>query len=126
MTTYIYSALNDAGRKVRGELMSDNELDLEARLKELGLDLVGYREVKEQKAGLFSKIKLQDMIVFCIQMEQLERAGVPLLDALADSRDATDSVKLKNVLTSVYESVKNGIMFSQLLGKKRGIWVSPS
>jgi type IV pilus assembly protein PilC len=115
MSNFVYTAVNDLGRKVRGEVMADNELDLEARLKELGLDLVNYREVKEQKAGFLSKIKLQDMIVFCIQMEQLERAGVPLLDALADARDATDSIKLKNVLTSVYESVKSGIMFSQAL-----------
>ncbi len=115
MANYVYSALNDSGRKVRGEVMADNELDLEARLKDLGLDLVSYRIVKAQKASMFAKIKLQDMIIFCIQMEQLERAGVPLLDALADSRDATDSLKLKNVLTGVYESVKNGVMFSQAL-----------
>jgi type IV pilus assembly protein PilC len=97
--------------------MAENELDLERRLKDLGLDLVDYRETKEKKARFSSKVKMQDMIVFCMHMEQLERAGVPLLDALADARDATDSVKLKNILTSVYESVKNGIMFSKALGQ---------
>jgi type IV pilus assembly protein PilC len=117
MLNYSYVALNDKGRKTRGEVMAENELDLETRLKDLGMDLIDYREKKEKKAGFMSKIKMQDMIVFCMHMEQLERAGVPLLDALADARDATDSLKLKNILTSVYENVKNGIMFSTALGQ---------
>lgn len=117
MQNYHYTALNDHGRKTRGEIMAENELDLETRLKDLGLDLINHKTIKEKKAGFLSKIKLQDMIVFCMHMEQLERAGVPLLDALADARDATDSLKLKNVLTNVYESVKNGIMLSAALAK---------
>ena len=105
------------GRKLRGEIMADNELDLEARLKEIGLDLVTCRETKEKKSSFLSKVKMKDMIVFCLHMEQLGRAGVPLHDSLADARDATDSAKLKDILSSVYESVKSGLVLSAALGQ---------
>ncbi len=117
MQTYNYKAINDGGRALRGELMADNELDLETKLKELGLDLISCREVKPKTGGFGSKIKMKDMIVFCLHMEQLERAGVPLHEALVDARDATDSPKLRNVLASVYESIKSGSVFSEALAQ---------
>lgn len=117
MYTFQYTAVNDMGRKLRGETMADNELDLEARLKEIGLDLVTCRETKDKKSSFLSKAKLKDMIVFCLHMEQLNRAGVPLHESLADARDSTDSAKLKDILSSVYESVKSGLVLSAALAQ---------
>lgn len=117
MYNFHYSALNDKGRKIRGEIMADNELDLETKLKEIGLDLVNFRENKEKKASFLAKVKMKDLIIFCLHMEQLDRAGVPIHDALGDARDATDSPKLKDVLTSVLESVKAGTVLSQSLAQ---------
>lgn len=115
MYTFSYVALNDKGRKMRGELMAEHELDLEMRLKEIGMDLVTWREKKEKTAGIFSRVKIKDMIIFCLHMEQLDRAGVPIHDSLADARDATDSAKLKDVLTSVSEAVKTGTILSEAM-----------
>jgi type IV pilus assembly protein PilC len=120
--TFNYKAVNTAGRSIKGEMMADNELDLEAKLKQLGLDIVASREVQPKKPSMFSKVKLKDMIVFCLHMEQLERAGVPLHEALADARDATDSARLQNVLASVYESIKAGETFSESLAKHPAIF----
>lgn len=122
MFTYNYKAINDTGRAIKGEMMAANELDLETKLKELGLDLVGCREVKAKKAGMFASIKMKDMIVFCLHMEQLEKAGVPIHEALADARDATDSPKLGNVLASVYESIKEGMGFSEALAQHPSVF----
>ncbi len=122
MHTYNYRAINETGRAIKGELMADNELDLETKLKELGLDMIDCKEVKARKAGMLSKVKLKDMIVFCLHMEQLDRAGVPLHEALADARDATDSAKLHNVLASVFESIKAGETFSEALAKHPSVF----
>jgi type IV pilus assembly protein PilC len=122
MQLFKYKCVNDSGRVLTGEMVAGNELDLEGRLKGLGLDLMSCRVVKDKKAGMFSKVKLKDMIVFCLHMEQLEKAGVPLHEALDDARDATDSVKLKNVLSEVYESIKAGSTFSEALGKHPDIF----
>lgn len=115
MPSYHYAAINDRGRKVRGVVVADNELDLEARLKQIGLDLVDARLVKAKKSSRRGKVKIKDMIILCMHLEQLDRAGVPLHDALADVRDSTDSPKLRDVLTGVYESVKNGNILSKAL-----------
>jgi type IV pilus assembly protein PilC len=115
MPTYNYVAINDLGRKMRGVVVADNELDLEARLKQLGLDLIDVREASSKRSSRFGSIKLKDMIILCLHLEQLDRAGVPLHDALADVRDSSESPKLRDVLTGVYEAVKNGKMLSQAL-----------
>ncbi|MDX2112872.1 MAG: type II secretion system F family protein [Alphaproteobacteria bacterium] len=115
MPAFNYVAINDLGRKMRGVVVADNELDLEARLKQLGLDLVEAREVAAKRSSRFGSIKLKDMIILCMHLEQLDRAGVPLHDALADVRDSTESDKLRDVLTGVYEAVKNGTILSKAL-----------
>jgi type IV pilus assembly protein PilC len=112
---YNYSAINDIGRKVRGAVVADNELDLEARLKQIGLDLVDAKEVAAKKSSRFSRIRLKDLIILCMHLEQLDRAGVPLHDALADVRDSTESEKLRDVMTGIYEAVKNGNMLSKAM-----------
>lgn len=115
MPAFNYSAINEAGRKIRGVVVADNELDLEARLKQIGLDLVDSREVAARKSSRFSRIRLKDLIVLCMHLEQLDRAGVPLHDALADVRDSSESDKLRDVMTGVYEAVKNGSMLSKAM-----------
>jgi type IV pilus assembly protein PilC len=115
MPSYTYSAINEKGRKLRGVVVADNELDLEARLKVLGLDVVDAREVRVRKSSRRGRVKLKDMIILCMHLEQLDRAGVPLHDALADVRDSSESPKLRDVLTGVYESVKNGNILSKAL-----------
>lgn len=115
MPSFNYTAVNDLGRKVRGTVTADNEVDLEARLKQIGLDLIDARETKEKKTSGSSRIRIKDLIVLCMHLEQLDRAGVPLHDALADVRDSSESAKLRDVLTGVYESVKNGNILSTAL-----------
>jgi len=115
MPTFTYQAINEMGRKTKGSILADNELDLEERLKQVGLDLIEAKEMKARSTGRRKRIKTKDLIVLCMHLEQLDRAGVPLHDALADVRDASDSPRLRDVLTGVYESVRNGNMLSQAL-----------
>jgi type IV pilus assembly protein PilC len=117
MQSYNYVAVNELGRKMRGEISAANEVDLEERLRQIGLDLVDYRIAKQKKAGMWSKVTTKDMIILCLHLEQLDRAGVPLLDSLADVRDSTESAKLRNIMTDVYESVKGGKMLSEALAQ---------
>lgn len=115
MPSYRYSAMNDLGRTINGVVMAENEVDLEERLKQIGLEVITYRTLKDKKGGTSGRIKLQDMIIMCLHLEQLGRAGVPLLDAIADVRDSTDSMRLKNVMTGVYEYIKGGEVLSKAL-----------
>lgn len=115
MPSYRYTAMNAKGRWVRGAVVADNELDLEARLKQIGLDLVDAKQTKAKRTSRHGSVKSQDLIILCLHLEQLDRAGVPLHDALADVRDSTESPRLRDVMTGVYESVKNGNILSKSL-----------
>ncbi len=118
MPTYSYVAINQTGETVRGKIAAVNEIDLEERLDGLGMDMIDFKLQKASKGGLFSGgIKTRDLIVFCIHIEQLDKAGVPLLDSLADLRDTTDSPKLRDLIADIYEQVKGGEMLSQALDK---------
>ncbi len=114
MPQFNYSALNERGRTVRGIMVAENEIDLETRLKEVGLDLVNYRE-QTKRAGKSARIKLKDMIILCLHLEQLCRAGVPVHEAIADVRDSTESAKLRDIMTDVLEKVKTGSSLSEAL-----------
>jgi len=117
MPIFGYSALNEKGRRISGQMTAANEVDLEEKLHGIGLDLVN---AKEQKAGTksrFGSVTLQDMIIFCVHMQQLEKAGVPILESIADLRDSADNPHLKNVMSEVYESVRGGEMLSASLSK---------
>lgn len=123
MPNYNYTAINANGRMMRGTASAENDLDLEARLKHLGLEVVKSRELSgRKKRG--GRIKIKELIVVCLHLEQLDRAGVPLHDALADVRDSVDSPRLKNTLADVYESVRNGVVFSQALAKHPNVFDS--
>ena len=89
MPQYNYSALNERGRSIKGSMVAENEIDLEARLKEVGLDLINYRE-QTRRSSRGARIKGKDMIILCLHLEQLSRAGVPIHEALADVRDSTE------------------------------------
>jgi type IV pilus assembly protein PilC len=112
--------MNDLGRTINGVVAAENDVDLEERLKQIGLELVSSKELREKKGRSSGRVKLQDMIVMCLHLEQLGRAGVPLLDAIADVRDSTDSMKLKNIMTGVYEYIKGGEILSKALSRYPG------
>jgi len=114
MAQFTYSALNERGRRIGGTMVAENEIDLETRLKEVGLDLINYRE-QTRRANKKARIKIKDMIVLCMHLEQLSRAGVPVHEAIADVRDSTDSIKMRDIMTDVLEKVKNGSAFSEAL-----------
>lgn len=115
MPTYNYSSINEMGRTIRGTMVAENDIDLETRLKEIDLTLIDFRVAKPKKAGFSSRIKLKDMIILCLHLEQLTRAGVPIHESLADVRDSTESAKLRDIMTDVLEKVKGGNKLSEAM-----------
>lgn len=111
-----YRAIDSRGRTVNGELEANNPIDLEGRLTKLGLDLVEARVRAERTSLLGGKtIRRTDLITFCFHMEQLTRAGVALLEGLADLRDSLDHPTFREVIANVIEDIEGGHQFSQAL-----------
>lgn len=105
---------------MRGVVSAANEVDLYNQLKSSGMELVSCSLVqKESGLGgasfLRPKIKTRDLIQFFMHLEQLQAAGVPMLDSLADVRDSADNQTLKDIMTDVHRSVSDGASLSESL-----------
>jgi type IV pilus assembly protein PilC len=117
MPTFNYKAVDITGKMVRGRMTAANDIDLEERLKGIGLDILNSRELKGKVYNILNAISSKDKIMLCVHLQQLDKAGVPILDALADVRDSTESPRLKDLIADIYESVKAGAMLSEALAK---------
>ena len=116
MALFIYKAIDGRGKSSMGQLEAINIVDLEMRLKRMGLDLIRGAPTKPG-GGLLrgGGIKRADLINFCFQLEQLSNSGVPLVDALVDLRDSTENLRLREVVSGVVESIQGGASLSQAM-----------
>lgn len=117
MPIYNYTAINQSGRKVRGSTTAVNHLELEKKLQELDLDLLKHKQQKEMTSFLNKSLTIKDKITILIHLEQLENAGVPILDSLSDLRDSSDNLVIKNLMSSLYDSIKNGMLLSEAMAE---------
>lgn len=121
MPKYNYRAVNKKGRPVRGVVTAANEADLFNRLQESGLSLLDCKAINEKTSKLKSltaaRVKVRDLIQMFVHLEQLQKAGVPLLDALSDVRDTAESSRLRDIMGDVYGAVSSGSSLSSALAQ---------
>ncbi len=117
MPLFQYKAIDASGKFISGTLDAGNINDLELRLEKMEMDLVTYKQ-KEPGSDLFgrNKISRRDLINFSFYLEQLTRAGVPILEGLSDLRDGEDNPTFRDIITGVIEAIEGGNSFSQALG----------
>lgn len=109
MEVFRYKAIDERGRFRRGKADAANPADLEIRLSRLGLDLVNFSEVRSARRNATGAgIRTVDLITFCFHLEQLVRAGVPILEGLADLRDTIDNKRLREITGAMIESIEGG------------------
>ena len=118
MQRYKYRAINSRGRPVRGVLSASNEVDLHNQLQSGGLELVSCSGINEKKGGgfaFFNRIKIRDIIQLFLHLEQMQSAGVPLLDALSDIRDTTEQPRLRDIMSDIHKNVSEGASLSEAM-----------
>ncbi len=115
MALYAYKAINPLGRTVMGRLDAINLVDLEMRLKRMELDFVNGNTVKENNLLGQGKVPRREIINFCFHLEQLTRAGVPIIEGLADLRDSLETPRFREVLAGMVESIEGGKTLSQAM-----------
>lgn len=117
MALYSYKALDATGRRVKGRMEALNTVDLELRLGKLELDLLFSKDVSSSKGFSFggNAIKRRDLITFCFHLEQLTRAGVPLIEGLVDLRDSMDNMRFREVVANLIDEIEGGKQLSEAL-----------
>ncbi len=114
MSLYSYRAIDEQGKTHRGLQDAANQVDLEMRLKRSGLDLVDAK-MDSGGAGKRGKIKRPELITFFFNLEQLTRAGVPLLECLADLRDTMNDPRFREIIANLVESIEGGKKLSEAM-----------
>ncbi len=118
MNRYKYKAIKATGEYVNGKMMADNPAELLSMLRSTKLELISY-EVKNSRSSfsVFERIKTKDLVTMFIHLEQLDKAGVPIVDSISDLKDTSDSTKVRNLMHEIHESIKKGSLFSESLAR---------
>lgn len=111
---FYYKAMDHHGRIVQGQLGANNVNDLEWRLERMGLDLIHY-QTKRSRYFQIGKVSRPELITFCFHMENLTRAGVPLIDGLSDLRDSLSQSRFREVVSSLVENIQGGARLSEAM-----------
>lgn len=115
MTRHTYRALNARGEIVRGATDAADLTELEARLRRRGLELIN-AEVRKHDALLTAirgRIPRRELIHLCFHLEQLLAAGVPIIDALTDLREATAHARTQQIVARLLEDIEGGLPLSE-------------
>lgn len=117
MPSFRYRAVEANGSIIQGSLEASNEHALDAQLRNAGIELL---RCAEERASLFTrkaKVSRKDLIGFCYHMEQMTRAGLPILEALSDLRDSVGNDAFQEVIGNLISAVEVGNTMSQAMAE---------
>jgi len=117
MNEYIYKAMDKQGRIIKSQIVANNINDLEMQLERMELDIIHCCLKKSHHYLPQRKVSRRDLINFCFQMENLTRAGVPLLEGLGDLRDSLEQSRFREIVSSLIESIESGNSLSSAMAK---------
>ncbi len=115
MATFAYRAIDEEGHIQNGNIDAVNGVDLELRLKRMGLDLIKFDSSKKSSLFGAARITRKELITFCFHLDQLMRAGVPIIDALTDLRDTVDSPAFRQIVAGLLEDIEGGLRLSDAM-----------
>ncbi len=115
MALFAYRAIDEDGKFSSGSLDATNAIDLEMRLRRLGLELITFESVKKTVAARTRSVTRPELITFCFHLSQLLRAGVNIIEALTDLRDTVDNPGFRQVVASLVEDIEGGLRLSEAM-----------
>lgn len=114
MALFNYKAIDASGKAIIGQIDALNVVDLELRLKRMGLDLIVGGPTK-RGGGAGKGVTRPDLINFCFHLEQLTGAGVPVVEGLTDLRDSVENPRFREVISGLIEGIQGGQNLSSAL-----------
>jgi type IV pilus assembly protein PilC len=119
---YTYKAVSPEGRMVFGRIDAINLVDLDLRLRRMELDLVSGEPLSNRSLLRSGGVPRRELIHFCFHLQQLVRAGVPILEGLTDLRDSLEHPRFREVVASLIESIEGGQTLSQAMESHRRVF----
>jgi len=122
MAVFQYKAVAADGRLAHGRIDALNVIDLEMRLKRMELDLVSGEPISSHSLFGARSVPRRELITFCFHLEQLTRAGVPIIEGLSDLRDSIEHPRFREVIAGTIESIEGGQTLSEAMAQHPGVF----
>ncbi len=121
MPLYQYTAVNDLGQRVSGQMEASSEVALGALLSRQGQWLASASERSAalgriRRARGNRRVSRRALIEFFLQLHLQLRAGVSLLDALGYGLEDDGKSALQSVQRDLRDRIRSGASFSEALG----------
>lgn len=127
MANFQYKARDKMGSLISGEMEALSREMVGQELGRQGQFPVSIQEVKTrhgESRGLninvdefFSKIRIDDMVLFSRQMATLFRAGIPLMGILSALSEQIENPKFKRVLEEMHRGIQDGLALSEVMSR---------
>ncbi len=123
MPTYRYAAITSGGLRQKGVMAALDEDELYRKLKSGDLDLVSCQLAESTTFAerYLQKVGDYELIHFFVHLEQLERAGIPLLEGLADISESLQGSRLRPIVATIRRDISEGAGISDALGRHPGL-----
>jgi len=118
MTSFVYKGRDQQGSQVSGEREAGSRDELAQNLISEGIVPTNIEDKVEEKSAsidinnLFKskgKVNLDELIIFCRQMNSLMQAGVPLIQAMKGLANSNRNELLKDALEEVIRNLEGGL-----------------
>ena len=128
MGWFRYKAKDGPEKIIEGKVEAPSEEAAIRRIEEMGYFPIKVEEVlREEPLGFGKrrgKIRSQEITLFSRQLATLIKSGVPILRGLSILSEETNNPYFKNVISSIYQELKEGGKFSQALSRYPKIFSS--
>lgn len=122
MEKFVYTGINQFGKRVQGQMPAANPRDLEQRLRSAKIELLSYKPERKGFKLKRSPITPQDIITLTSELRMLLGAGVRLMEVVDDERQNYPNEAVREMMSSVYESMEGGDTFSAALEPYRSLF----
>jgi type IV pilus assembly protein PilC len=118
--------MTKTGRQVRGAVFANDEVHLSKQLESANMELLACKRVRYGAHAAISKyisrVSTRDLIQFFVQMEQLQSAGIGMLESIKNAREASVSPRIHDVLLDVHRNVNDGQALSEAMAHHRDVF----
>ncbi|MCM8779823.1 MAG: type II secretion system F family protein [Candidatus Omnitrophica bacterium] len=121
MPFYNYKARDKFGKLISASTGAPSEAAAVAQLKQSGYIVVSLEEAKEKKGPakfyFFKKVKTAELNMLTRLFYTLQKAGLPIIEALAGIAEQLPSKILKGAVVNIVKDVESGASLSVAFGK---------
>ncbi|MBA3815903.1 MAG: type II secretion system F family protein [Parachlamydiaceae bacterium] len=113
MPLFQYQALDQAGKRKSGLLEAQDEREVKAKLREMGIMVISI--TPKTSVATRQNLKGDNLLAFTHQLSQLVNAGIPLYESLVAIEEQCRGESYHRIILSLCEQIKGGASLSQAM-----------